>query len=92
MSYKQDGAPNAINSGQVSVGMTATLIVAANPSRRKLWLNGGCRIGPSGVSTSTGFDITSTPNGYFELETAAEVWGVVGSGSVTLSYLEFFDN
>lgn len=85
--------PTTIATGQVTVGTTATLIVAARSGRKRvtvvshssatdLWL------GVSGVTTGSGFKWGTTGGTPFTLETDAAVYGIKGAGSQAVSYVE----
>lgn len=97
MSKCVHGAPSGLAVGSVSLNdSTPTLIVPARDNRKVLRLRGasGMFIGGSAVTASDGFPID--PNtlgafGYFEVETADAVYGIMASGSNTVRYLETFE-
>lgn len=82
----------AIASGQVSVGTTATQIVAANTSRIRLLIvqhgTTDVYLGGSTVSTTTGLLLAGTKGNQIVLRTTAAVYGIVGAGSQTVSFIE----
>lgn len=84
----------SIASSQVSVGASATQIVAARSNRRAVKItNLGTTdvfIGPSGVSTATGDLLVGTRGSWTILDTQAAVFGIVASGSQSVSVLEEF--
>ena len=79
------GAYNA-----VSVGSTATVIKAANASRGAILIrNNGSQniwIGPSGVTTSTGYKLA--PLKMIYLRDKSAIYGIVASGTCDVRYLE----
>ena len=95
MSLKIDGAPDGLAHGSVVVGTTATLIVPARKSRRKLLLPlSNVWVGAAGVTPSYGFPLMNSlglGNPTMGLETADALYGVTASGSATVQFLEFFD-
>jgi hypothetical protein len=78
--------------GQVTVGATPVMIVAARPTRSKLVLSpttaAAFYVGGPGVSSTTGMFIGS--GGTVNMETAAAVYAVAASSSFTLSYVEYW--
>lgn len=79
--------------GQISPSTTAggTVIAAARLTRRRLVManhhaNVDVFVGPSGVTTANGFKIAA--GGTLTLYTAAEVRGIVASGTGTVHYVE----
>jgi|SRR5579862_621292 len=81
------------DSGQVSVGATATLISAANPNRSTICItNMGTTdvyIGfTSGVTTSTGDLLAGTKGAFIAVDTQTDVYAIVATGSQTVSYSE----
>ena len=87
-------SPTSLATGRVQLNSsTATLIVAARPSRAKLRLEfgSGILIGPSGVTASTGFTLAAGNSGEVEIETGDAVYGISLSGTPTVGFLETFD-
>jgi hypothetical protein len=84
----------SVVSGQVSVGTTATQIVAARAGRHRVTISstGGAVlfVGPSGVTIANGVYIANAAGSAITLETAAAVFGVIGTGTMTVSYIEEF--
>lgn len=91
-------APGAANNPttQVSVGTTATLIVAARTARAieivSIPPSSTLYVGGSGVTTSTGFQIVngSTSSGSYQVPSAAALYGVVATGTLTVSQQEIY--
>ena len=90
------GAANIVST-QASIGASATLVVAARsgaPGAGRVaatFYNGGAvtvYLGPSGVTTTTGFALT--PGATFTFSTTAAFYGVVASGTANLSVLETY--
>ena len=85
---------SAFAAGQVSVGTGATVIKAANTDRKYMVIkNIGANpvfIGGSGVTTGTGYSlaVNATLTMQESVSTAA-VYGIVASGTETVSYLEW---
>lgn len=81
-------------SGQVSVGTTSTQIVAARAGRSRVIISsaGGAvlYVGVTGVTTATGVYIGNAAGATITLETSAAVFGVIGTGTMTVSYIEEF--
>ena len=81
-----------LNVGQISVGATATLILAANANRIRLivTVQGATAIyyGGSGVTTSTGDGIPAIAGFPWSTRFEGAVYGIVASGSVTVTYRE----
>jgi hypothetical protein len=86
--YQAAGSLNA--TGQVSVGATATLIIAANTRQGVIITNPSSTttvyIGGSGVTTSNGQELL--PNQSLTLPVVSAIYGVVASSTQTVSYLE----
>lgn len=86
--------PSNIATGQVSVGTSATLIVAARSGRKNVIIvQGGTTnvyLGGSTVTTATGGELVGIEGTGFQIDGAAAVYGVVGSGTQTVSYVETF--
>jgi hypothetical protein len=87
------GGHSTLNTAQVAVGTSATLIAAARAGRQKLLLTLGaandCYLGVSGVTTTTGFRVKGVDGATATLDTAAAVYGVCAAAT-TISYLEEF--
>lgn len=85
------GAPS-IAHNQVSVGTSATAIVAARARRRSVTIvNHGTTdvyVGGTGVTTGNGVLLPGTKGAAITIETTAAVSAVVGSGTQTVSYFE----
>jgi hypothetical protein len=84
---------NINSTNQVSVGTTATLIIAAtkpNTSRQSVTIynTSGATVfvGGSGVTTTTGHGIVA--GGSLTLPVSGPVYGVVASSTSTVSYIE----
>ena len=88
------GADN-IATNQVSVTSAATAIVATRATRRSvLIINHGTTdvyIGGAAVTTSTGILLAGTEGAAIGIGTTAAVYGIVASGSQTVSYIEVYD-
>lgn len=80
--------------GQVSVAVTATLIVAARAARRGVTvMNEGAtdvRIGDSGVTTATGLLLFGQKGSGVIIDGGAAIYGIVASGTQSVSYLEAY--
>lgn len=89
--FKSGGGQN-INTGQVSVANTATLIIAARTARMDaLIVNSGTTdvfIGGSGVTTTTGTLLKGIPGAALAVNSKAAIYGVVASSTQTVSFLE----
>lgn len=86
-------ATTTIVTGQVTLNSSSSLqIVAARPGREQLILRltSGVRIGPSGVTTSTGAVPPVDPLGFATLETEAEVHGIAAVGTSRVEFIELF--
>lgn len=81
----------SVTAGQVSVGTVATEIVpaAGSGSRVRLLNKGGTSvfIGPSGVATTTGFELAASEAADLVLEAGESVYGIVAAGTETVHYL-----
>ena len=82
-----------ILTGQVSVGTTMTLIVAANPARKSVLITNitGTQViyvGPLGVTTSNGSYLHSAAGSNVTINTKAAVYGIAVTAAQTVSYLE----
>lgn len=77
---------------QVSVTTSATQIAASRAGRRSITIiNEGTtvvRLGVSGVTTGTGAYLAGVAGASVTLETEAAVYGIVGSGTQTVSCIE----
>lgn len=78
-------------SGQVSVGTTATQIVAAQSGRGRLTVTVDaavkCYIGPSGVTTATGYPLQATAGASHTMNTSAAVFMVCATAATTVGYI-----
>lgn len=87
-------APDVIPHNQVSVGATATLIVDRNYARRAVVLTIAedsildLYLGSASVTTSTGLLIVAGKGSSITIPTSAALYGIVTSGTLTISYLE----
>lgn len=83
-----------IASAQVSVATTATQLVAARATRQAVTIvNHGTTdvlIGLSGVTTSTGLLLAGVKGQTITIYTTAAVYGIVGTGTQTVSVLEAY--
>ena len=74
------------------MAVTATLIVAARTARKRLVIvNHGATavyVGGAAVATTTGLLLAGVAGTTMTLETAAAVYGIVGSGTQAVSYVE----
>lgn len=81
-----------MNTGQVSIGSTSTLILAANANRKRLVLvNMGTTnvfIGNSGVTIGTGQLLLGIAGYPIPVYFTGNVYGIVGTGTQTIAYLE----
>lgn len=85
--------------GAISVGVVATLIKAGTSRRAIIIRNNGARpvfIGGSGVTTANGMPLNPNPTAglagdSITLEGSAAVYGIVGSGTVEVRYIELTD-
>lgn len=81
----------SIATGQISVGTTATLLVAPRPGRQKVTYNVTtavqCSYGAAGVTLTTGFPLAAVAGAGQTLDTAAAVYAVCASAA-TVGYLE----
>ena len=85
----------SMGNGQVSISDTATLIVAANATRRGVIIvNHGTTdvyIGAPTVTTSAGLLLAGTKGASISLGYKGAVQGIVATGSQVISYLEVYD-
>lgn len=92
---KDKSTSTAQNNGQVSVGSTATQILAANAARKRLVIiNTGTTVvylGPAGVTTSTGHYLAGIAGYPVSIYTKAAIYGIVSSGTQTVTYWEEVD-
>ena len=81
--------------GQVSVADTATQIVPARRDREGVMIvqhgTTAVFLGDSGVTTTTGVRLTGTAGAFVVLPTTRAVYGIVASGTQTVSYAEIYD-
>lgn len=81
-----------LNTSQISVGSTSTLIIAANANRKRLVLiNMGTTnvfIGNIGVTIGTGQLLLGIAGYVIPLYFTGAVYGIVGTGTQTIAYLE----
>lgn len=81
--------------GQVSVAVTATQIVAARATRRSVLIvqhgTTAVYVGGSGVTTSNGLLVVGAAGSRVGVPTAGAVYGIVGTGTQTVSYMEVYD-
>ena len=86
--------PVDLDTGQVSVGTSATLIVAERLGRRGVLIANGSSvalyIGNSGVATNTGFKIIGTDGAGIVIPTERAIYGIVPTGTADVSYMELF--
>ena len=89
----QTGSAN-IATGQVTVGTTATLVMAARAGRisGKVTDLGTTDIycGPSGVTTATGDLLAGVKGGAITIQTGAAIYCVVATGTQPVSFMESF--
>lgn len=80
--------------GQVTISTTATLIAAARPERTSVTLvNGGATdvfIGGPAVTITTGVLLVGTKGTQLPLYGGESVYGVVGTGTAVVSFVEVF--
>lgn len=100
--YRYFNDKNAgVNSGygglataQVSVGTTATLLAAARVGRGSIMLTNlgtvDTWIGGSGVTTTTGVLLVGTKGATLTIPTSAAVYGIVATGTNSISVSEVF--
>lgn len=81
-----------LNTNQVSVGSTSTLIIAANANRKRLVLiNMGTTnvfLGNIGVTIGTGQLLLGIAGYVIPLYFTGAVYGIVGTGTQTIAYIE----
>ena len=87
-------AQQAVAYNQVSVGTTPTLIVPQRPRRVRVTITTTSAtvlyIGGAGVTTSNGLYIAAAAGASVTINGTAAIFGVVGTGTLTVSYLEEF--
>lgn len=80
------------NTGQVTVGTSATLIAAARAGRKDIVIvtHGATDVylGGPNVTTSTGSLLVGSKGTGFTITSEAAVYGVVSAGTQTVSYVE----
>ncbi len=85
---------STIATNQATVATTATLIAAARTGRVSITIiNGGTTdvlVGGSGVTTANGLLLTGTKGASVTINTSAAVYGIVGTGTQAVSYLEAY--
>jgi hypothetical protein len=83
---------STINTGQVSVGASATSIIAANANRIKLTIyNTGTTavyVGNSAVTATTGSLLPGIVGYPVIIRCSAAIYGITSSGSQTVTYIE----
>lgn len=86
-------APTSVSTTQVSVGTTATQVVAARVGRGRVTLNVGsantCAFGNAGVTLSTGYPLQPVAGSSLVLESGAAVFAVC-SATTTVGAIETF--
>lgn len=91
-SFSKPVGGSSINTNQITVGATATLIVAARAGRQSVSITTTAAtvlyIGASGVTTTTGHYIAASAGATITVNTAAAVYGVVASGTLVVTFLE----
>lgn len=84
----------SIATGQVTVATTATVVAAARTGRRSITIvNEGTtdvRIGAAGVTAGNGLLLSGVKGQTLTVETAAAVYGIVGTGTQAVSYVEAY--
>jgi hypothetical protein len=84
----------SIQTGQATVAATATLICAGLYGRGSVTIvNNGTVdvfIGGSAVTTGTGVLLPGTKGASLKLDTDADVYGIVGTGTQAVSYVETY--
>ena len=79
-------------SAQVSVGTTATLLVAASTFDQTVWLHnsggGGLYIGASNVTTSNGYKLDNDDKMELPVGDNEPLYGIVASGTNTVFVLK----
>lgn len=87
-------ASSSITTGQVTIGATATQIVPSRAGRRAVTItNGGTTdvmVGGVAVTTGTGSMLTGTKGSSMTIPTSSALYGIVGTGTQSISYLETY--
>ena len=83
-----------LETGQVSVGTSATLILPARKQRRSLLVvqhgTNAVYLGKDeNVSTTTGVLLTGTAGSGISIPSTGEIWGIAGSAQ-TVSFVEVY--
>ena len=83
-----------LETGQISVGTSATLILPARRQRRSLLIvqhgSNAVYIGKDeNVTLTTGVLLTGTVGSGISIPTTGEIWGIAGSAQ-TVSYIEIY--
>ena len=83
-----------LETGQISVGTSATLILPARRQRRSLLIvqhgSNAVYIGKDeNVTSTTGVLLTGTAGVGLSIPTTGEIWGIAGSAQ-TVSYIEIY--
>jgi hypothetical protein len=85
---------NNLATNQVSVGATATLIVAARTGRKNVTIfqEGSVlvRVGASGVTTATGVPLVGVQGSNIIIEGGQAIYGIVAAGTQTVSFMEVY--
>jgi len=80
------------NTGQATVGTTATMIAAARPGRKDIVIiNHGTAdvfVGGAVVTTGTGALLIGVKGAGLSITSEGPVYGVIGSGTQPVSYVE----
>jgi hypothetical protein len=92
---KDTGAGNVANN-QISVATTATVIAAARATRRGVVVvnHGTTDVllgGTNAVTTANGLKLKGTDGAAIYLPITTDLYGIVGSGTQTVSYMEVYD-
>lgn len=81
----------SLATGQVSIGTTSTLLVAARATRQAVTITvtaaTACAFGNTGVTTTTGFPLQPIAGASVTLDTAAAIYGACASAA-TVGYIE----
>lgn len=83
-----------LNTNQVSIGTTSTLLVAARTGRQKVIVTVNaavaCAFGNTGVTTATGFPLQPTAGATITLDTSAAIYGACGTAATTVGFVELY--
>jgi hypothetical protein len=94
LAVSNKGGPNTPVSGQVSIGTTATPLVAARNGRQAVIINSTAAtvfyLGGPTVTSTTGLYVAAAAGASTRIDTAGPLYAVVATGTLTLSYLEVF--